>query len=222
MRSLRAFRSRSGSVAQAESVSIAHTDLIWAEHANHFAARHDGWEDAARVWASVSEPLFLVLVVGLVLVGLAFGRHRVTVAGVVSGLAAGLALLVGAVISSFVDRPRPFVAHPGEIHAFLSHAADPGFPSDHALAAFAIAGVLLVFFGLRALPVLAGAVALAVARVMVGVHYPGDVLSAALIGLGAAAILCAVARLPRVAASARALDARVPHPLAGSPGAPAS
>jgi undecaprenyl-diphosphatase len=196
-------------------VSLVHTDFTVAEHANRFAVHHDGWEDAARAWASASEPLFLAGVVALVLLGIAFGRRRLAVAGILSGLAAALALLVGAGLSALVDRPRPFAAHPGQIHLFTSHAADPGFPSDHALAAFAIAGVLVIRFGWRATPVLLAAVALAVARVVVGLHYPGDVLAGAVVGLGAAALVCAVASLPRVVASARTLNARMPRPLAG-------
>ena len=59
-------------------------------------------------------------------------------------LSAGLALAIGKLISEVVDRARPFVADPGSVHLFSHHAADPGFPSDHATAAFAIAvGVVL-------------------------------------------------------------------------------
>jgi undecaprenyl-diphosphatase len=106
------------------------------------------------------------------------------------------------VLSQLVDRPRPFVAHP-EIHAFLAHAPDPGFPSDHATAAFAIGAVLFLRLGVRAVPVLLAAAALASSRVIVGVHYPGDVIAGALIGVAAAGAVCVLASRPRVTAAAR-------------------
>ena len=47
-----------------------------------------------------------------------------------------MALAIGAVLSHLVDRARPFVADPSGIHMFGRHAADAGFPSDHATASF--------------------------------------------------------------------------------------
>lgn len=173
----------------------AHADLVLAEHANAFAAHHDGWEDVARAWAGASEVVFVIGVVVLVAVGLLARRRSLVAAGVLSTLAAGVGLVATGVLARVADRPRPFVAHP-QIHPFLAHAADPGFPSDHATAAFAIATVLLVRLGLRAAPVLVAAVALCVARVLVGVHYPGDVLAGAAIGVLAGVAVCVAARRP--------------------------
>jgi undecaprenyl-diphosphatase len=171
-------------------------DTHLAETANRFAAHHDGWEDVARWYAHVSEPLFIALVVVLAAAGLLLRRPRVLSASVLAVIAAGAGLVVAAVLARVVDRPRPFVAHP-QIHAFLAHAADPGFPSDHATAAFAIAAVLLLRLGLRWWPVLAAAVALALSRVLVGVHYPADVVAGALLGGAAAIAVCLVAaRIP--------------------------
>jgi undecaprenyl-diphosphatase len=164
-------------------------DVRLAEHANAFAAHHDGWEDAARAYAHLSEPLFLAGVIALAVAGLVLRRDRLLLGAALAVAASGLALAVAAVLARVVDRPRPFVAHP-QIHAFLAHAADPGFPSDHATAAFAIAAVLLVRFGRRALPVLLAAIALAASRVLVGVHYPGDVLAGAVLGTAAALAVC--------------------------------
>ena len=167
-------------------------DVHLAETANSFAAHHDGWEDAARAYAHVSEPLFIVLVVVLAAAGLLLRRPRVLAASALAVIAAGAGLVVAAVLARVVDRPRPFVAHP-QIHAFLAHANDPGFPSDHATAAFAIATVLVLWLGLRWLPVVIAAAALCVSRVLVGVHYPADVLAGALLGTAAAFAVCALA-----------------------------
>jgi undecaprenyl-diphosphatase len=167
-------------------------DVRLAESANAFAQHHDGWEDAARSYAHLSEPLFIAGVILLAVAGLALRRRHLVSASVLAVVASGLAVTVAAVIARIVDRPRPFVAHP-QIHLFLAHAPDPGFPSDHATAAFAIAGVLLLRLGRWALPVLLAAVALAVSRVLVGVHYPNDVLAGALLGTAAALLVCVIA-----------------------------
>jgi undecaprenyl-diphosphatase len=173
---------------------MASLDLSLTEHANAFAFHHDAIEDVARVYAAISEPLFIALCAALVIVGLASRRTRLTIAGALAVIAAGVALLVAHVLSGVVDRPRPFVAHTGHIHQFLHHAADAGFPSDHATAAFAIAGVLLVRLGRRWWPVLVAAVLLGAARVMLGLHYPADIIAGAGIGLLAALLVCGLAR----------------------------
>jgi undecaprenyl-diphosphatase len=188
-------------------IVYAGADVSIAESANRFAAHHDGWEDAARAYASVSELLFVVGLALLLTAGVVLARRRLTSAGLLALVATGGSLLVAHFVSVAVDRPRPFVSHPS-IHSFLSHAADASFPSDHATAAFAIAGVLVIRLGMRAVPVLVAALALAVSRVVVGVHYPSDVLAGALIGLAAAAIVCALA--PRVARVVRTHGDAVP------------
>jgi undecaprenyl-diphosphatase len=110
--------------------------------------------------------------------------------GAVTGtLAAGLALLVAKVLSDVVDRTRPFVAHPKHSHLLIGHAKDAGFPSDHATAAFALAMGVWLFDRAIGAVLLVIATAIAFARVYVGVHYPGDVVGGALIGIGAALLL---------------------------------
>jgi undecaprenyl-diphosphatase len=171
-------------------------DLLLAQHANAWAAHHDFAEDAAEDYAGVSEALFVALVGLIGLAGLLLRRRRLLMASALAVIAAGLSLGVAAVVARLAGRPRPFVTHPHTIHDFLPHAADPGFPSDHATAAFAITVVLLAVFGRRALPVLVAAIALSVARVMVGVHYPSDVLAGALLGCAGAGVVLLAARRP--------------------------
>ena len=112
--------------------------------------------------------------------------RRVTVAAVLS---AGLALAVGKALSVAVDRTRPFVADPGGVHVFAAHSSDPGFPSDHATAAFAIAVAILLRKRGWGIAALAAATVLSVGRVAIGVHYPTDVLAGAALGTAAALLL---------------------------------
>ena len=90
------------------------------------------------------------------------------------------------------SRPRPFAAHPGVYT--LSHSHDPSFPSDHASAAFGIAAaVLFVDATVGAAFVLLAAL-IAVGRVLIGAHYPADVLAGAAVGTLCAAFIVFVAR----------------------------
>jgi undecaprenyl-diphosphatase len=158
---------------------------------NDFLSRHDAVEDPLLFYVNVSEALFVAT---LALVFLAARGSRLADwrrAAVAAVLSAGLALAVAKVISELVDRARPFVADPGGVHLFSSHAADPGFPSDHATAAFAIAVAILLRKRSWGYVALAAAAVLSIGRVALGVHYPSDVLAGAAVGSAAALVLWA-------------------------------
>ena len=151
---------------------------------NNFAAAHDGIEDPLRAYVQVSE---LVFVLGLAALFL-FLRPEIRRAAVAAVFSAVLGLLAAHFLAGAVDRARPFVAHPA-VHLFVSHAKDGGFPSDHATGAFAIGFALLLRNRLIGGIAVALALVLAVGRVAIGVHYPGDVFAGAVLGLVAALIL---------------------------------
>jgi undecaprenyl-diphosphatase len=140
----------------------------------------------------------MALCVGIIAAGLMLRRRALAVAGGLAVLSTGLALLIAHVIAVAADRPRPFIAHASQITLFAHHGADPGFPSDHTTAAFAIAGALIVRLGWRWWPVLAAAALLGVVRVALGLHYPSDVLAGALLGTAVAVLVCWLAQTPAV------------------------
>ncbi|TAJ19805.1 MAG: phosphatase PAP2 family protein [Dehalococcoidia bacterium] len=92
-------------------------------------------------------------------------------------------------------RTRPYLVVPA--HLLVPPSADPSFPSDHAVGAFALATPLLLDRQARGLglAVLTGAIALALSRVFIGTHYPSDVLGGAALGSGVALVLVWVATL---------------------------
>lgn len=156
---------------------------------NGFLFHHDGVEDPLVTYVNLAELLFLAMLVLAFLFARGERRGQTRRAAVAAGLSAALGLAAAQVVSRLVDRPRPFVAHPHAVHLFSHHAADPGFPSDHATAAFAIAVALLLRDRRWGAVVLVAAVVLAVGRVGMGVHYPTDVIGGAALGALAALVL---------------------------------
>ena len=147
----------------------------------------DDLEDFVTIWAT---PLFALATLALWLFDRPAWRYRWKVA-CLSGLAsAGLGLLLSQAISHFWDRPRPFVAHPAQTLLLAPMSSEPSFPSDHAVASFAIAfSVLLVVGRLGGAVFLTAAFVLSVTRIFAGLHYPGDVAGGMLVGLISALVV---------------------------------
>lgn len=145
-------------------------------------ARHTGWLHAFMAdWA-----VYGIAVFAVVLLGGWWGARRVGDSRGLAGLiwapvAAIIALVINQPIVHSVAESRPFTVMPHTL-TLIHHAADPGFPSDHATASGALAvGILLAHrkWGIAALFM---AVLVAFSRVYVGVHYPVDVLAGLVLG----------------------------------------
>lgn len=103
-----------------------------------------------------------------------------------TGLAA---LLLYRVLKRYTRRPRPYRVCPGVI-AHIPALDEFSFPSGHTLQAVSFTIIALAWYPLLA-PLLLGFTALvAASRVILGLHYPSDVLAAIAIGsgLGAASL----------------------------------
>ncbi|PTB21699.1 undecaprenyl-diphosphatase [Trinickia symbiotica] len=113
----------------------------------------------------------------LVCMWLAGGSQRREVA-VRATLVGSLALAANQLIGMAWYHPRPFVIGLG--HTFLAHAPDSSFPSDHATLLSAVA-LTFLYAGKRLLGmfVIAIGIAVAWARVFLGVHFPFDMIGAA-------------------------------------------
>jgi undecaprenyl-diphosphatase len=106
--------------------------------------------------------------------------------------AAAVAYVVNVVIHSAWDRPRPYESH--VIRHPWSVSTDASFPSDHASVALAIAFAVLAFDLTAGSVLLVAAVLIAVGRVLIGAHYPGDVLASLGVALVAAFVVVRLAR----------------------------
>ncbi len=91
-----------------------------------------------------------------------------------------------------VHEARPYTAHQGAL-VLATRSADFSFPSDHAVMAGAVA-LGLVFVSRRlALVAAVAALVMAVARVYIAAHYPGDVAVGLLLGAGVTLVVYLVA-----------------------------
>lgn len=115
------------------------------------------------------------------------GRALDTVARMaVVGVAA---TLVAKALKLMTARARPFLAHPG-IPAGARPLDAGSFPSGHTLHAVAFTGVVVPELPATALVLVPFTLAVAASRVVLGLHYPSDVLAGAAVG-GALAVAAA-------------------------------
>ncbi len=179
---------------------------------NELLVGHPFIADEVEDFSLWSVPVLAVATIGLWFLGRPGAVSRFRVAALSALTSAALGLLVAQAVSHLWDRPRPTTAHPGEAHLFfVAPSGDPSFPSDHATAAFAIAFAVLFVSRRVGTGFLVAAVGIALARVLIGLHYPGDIAAGALIGLGAATAVHVVARRPLVGVAR--IIGRVTDPL---------
>jgi undecaprenyl-diphosphatase len=147
------------------------------------AGEHAGLDTFMRDAASWGEWIFIGIVVAWFLYAWLAGTSTDRRGALAAFFGAGIALAVNQIVSHIWDRPRPFVAHPATVDVLMAYSRDASFPSDHAAAGFAIATVLWIVHRRWGALVLAAAVVMSYARVFVGLHYPGDVLAGAAVGV---------------------------------------
>jgi undecaprenyl-diphosphatase len=118
-------------------------------------------------------------------------RHAAAAGAAAVGLASAAANLVA---KQVVQRPRPDRAATGSsTDRHVPMPSSPSFPSGHTAAAVAFAAATGSALPALAVPLTTLACAVGYSRVHTGVHYPGDVVAGALIGVAAAAAVSAAA-----------------------------
>jgi membrane-associated phospholipid phosphatase len=105
------------------------------------------------------------------------------------GMAGGLALngFITVAMKYGIARPRPFVSH-GDLIYKKTHAGSSSFPSGHTSSAFqwATSCVLVKPNWYVVVPAYMYACGIAYSRMHLGVHYPTDILSGAVVGTASA------------------------------------
>ncbi len=163
---------------------LAH-DAGWCLRANRACTRtwlRQGFAIVSRLGDGVA---WYVLMVALVLLdgldGLAAAAHMAATGAT--------ALLLYRRLKRWTRRPRPFAAD-GRIRAWVAPLDEFSFPSGHTLHAVAFSVVALAHYPVLGWGLVPFAAAIAASRVVLGLHYPSDVLAAIAIGasLGAASV----------------------------------
>jgi undecaprenyl-diphosphatase len=159
---------------------------------NIFVSHHSWLGRATSDFETAIVPVLAVATLGLWLLDRPGGRRRWKLASAYALASAGVALLANRVIADVWDRPRPFESH--HVSYVYGRSHDPSFPSDHASAAFAIAFAVLLVDRVVGSLFLATAVLIGLGRVVIGAHYPADVLAGVLVGFGSALLAVRLGR----------------------------
>ncbi len=181
-------------------------------HSLNGLLRHrDGAQDAALAFNAWAIFTLVAVAGGIWFLARPGGSPRSKLAALSAATSAALALLVNVLVGQFWFHDRPFVDHPRLTVLLIRHAPDNSFPSDHGSVAFAIAFAVLAFHRRLGVLLVLAATAIAVDRILIGVHYPVDVATSLLIGLGSALLVTTAGR-PHIAWAVEQLS-RISDPV---------
>jgi membrane-associated phospholipid phosphatase len=152
---------------------------------NDFAKSTPWLHGTATFYAAKAGPALLALLV-LAAVVICRKRDATSLAKAIwAGLAPLLAVALNQPLVHAFNRQRPFLAL-DHVLVLAHRSADGGLPSDHGTLAGAVLAALLLVDRRLGLAATAVGLLLAVSRVYVGVHYPGDVLAGLAFGAAVA------------------------------------
>jgi len=132
---------------------------------------------AVQISRSGDGLLYLILPSLYWLINPVHGRTFFTLAGI----AFFLERCIYYVLKKNLKRRRPPAAIPG-FRSLVIPSDEFSFPSGHTSGAFLFTTLCVVWFGVVALPLYLWASMVGLSRVLLGVHFPGDILAGAAIG----------------------------------------
>lgn len=96
-------------------------------------------------------------------------------------IAYGIEVPAFVVLKNLIKRPRP-ADSVATLRSFIQPADRFSFPSGHTAAAFVMATLVAAFYPVGASMMLGFALIMGLSRVLLGVHYPSDIVAGALLG----------------------------------------
>ena len=157
---------------------------------NHLQEHRTPAMNNVMSWTSNSLVLAPAVPIGLSVAGLAADNRDVLHAGCVTGLSFATAFLLTEGLKFTVQRPRPYLTYPDELHPVRT-TFGYSFPSGHTSLTFATATSLCLCYPkwYVVVPSVIWAAGVGFSRLYLGVHYPSDVLAGALIGTASAVLV---------------------------------
>ena len=175
------------------------------QHINSLSI-HTAWAHGLfSAFADYGIVLFALLLAVAGVMSLRQSNHVLLAGTAWSALASVCALALNQPVASWVNRARPYAAHPS-ILTLVHRGTDPSFMSDHAIVASAVAAGLILVVKKLGVVAIVLALAMAFTRVYVGAHYPGDVLAGLTFGTAITLVGAPVAGRLLLPLSQRALQ----------------
>ncbi|MBT8146965.1 MAG: phosphatase PAP2 family protein [Gammaproteobacteria bacterium] len=91
------------------------------------------------------------------------------------------------ILKAIIKRERPFI-RVSDSSSIIAPADKFSMPSGHTTAAFLMATLIGHFFGIALIAVFCWATLIGISRVVLGVHYPSDILAGAVLGSSCATL----------------------------------
>lgn len=160
-------------------------DVIIFQSLNNLAG-HKQWLDVIGIF--LASYLQYVLFIILLVIFWYFKKERFNnLVMITVALGAGLIarLIIKPLILVFYLRPRPFMVLPSD-HRLISGLASENFqsfPSGHTIFFFALSAAIFFYNKKLGWFFLISAALIGIARIFVGVHWPSDIFSGAIIGI---------------------------------------
>ena len=171
------------SLPRRQSLRLTRREAVFCLAANRWGQR----ESVRRIFAAISrlgDGGFWYALMGAIV--LLRGVEGVWASAHMAATGA-VALLVYRWLKHHTHRPRPF-ARDRRIHALVSPLDEFSFPSGHTLHAVSFTLVALGHYPMLAWLLIPFTVGVGASRVVLGLHYPSDVLAATAIGAAIASL----------------------------------
>lgn len=145
--------------------------------------------DCAMLWVSNSLVLAPAAPAAMAIDGLCTGNKPLMQSAAQTAIALGATAVTTMGLKYWVGRPRPYQGYPDDL-VCVKPEWSPSFPSGHTSMAFSTATSLSLQYPhwYVAVPALTWASMVGFSRMYLGVHYPSDVFTGALIGAASAYI----------------------------------